>query len=236
MMRRMGGGAMLERREVLTGAGCIAALGAAEWLRPRHAVSVMPNGASLKTLIPRNLPGFDEGGTEDIVIPKTEGSLSSRLYSDQLARSYQQAHADTSPVMMLLAYGPAQTDMLQVHRPEICYPAIGFEIAEKHFLEIPNGRGQAIPAVALTAVASDRIEDVIYWTRVGQSLPRNFAEQSWDRWRQSLAGNVNDGTLVRASAIRVDNQPQFAQVSRFMEALIAGVPKAARPVLIGGRA
>lgn len=227
---------MLERRDFLASLGCVTALGAAEWLRPRHAVSLMPAGAQLKTLVPRTLPGFDEGGTQDIVIPKTEGSLSSRLYSDQLARSYEQSGSDGAPIMLLIAYGPAQTDLLQVHRPEVCYPAIGFEIAERRFITLSNGRGQPIPAVALTAVASDRVEDVVYWTRVGEALPRNFSEQSWDRLRQSLAGNVNDGTLVRASAIRTDNQPQFDRVTHFLEALIAGVAQSARPVLIGGRA
>lgn len=224
---------MLERRDFLSGLGCAAALGAAEWLRPRQPVSLMPRGMTLAKLVPRQLPGFAEGGTQDIVIPKTEGSLSSQLYSDELARSYSQVAGSASPIMMLIAYGPAQTDMLQVHRPEICYPAIGFEIAERHLLTLNDRHGRPIPAVALTAVASDRVEDVVYWTRVGDSLPRDFGEQSWDRLRQSIAGKISDGALVRASAIRTGDQPQFGRVGQFLDALLAGVPLAAIPVLIG---
>ncbi len=227
---------MVDRRDVLSFMGCAAALGSAEWLRPRRTVSLMPARASLATLIPRSLPGFDEGGTEDVVIPRTEGSLASLLYSDQLARSYAQADANLPPVMILVAYGPAQTDLLQVHRPEVCYPAIGFAIADRHFVQIANGTKAAIPAVALTAVAGDRTEDVVYWTRVGDSLPRSFAEQSLDRLRQSFAGDVCDGALIRASSVRSDDEPQFGRVAHLMEVLMANVPPIARPLLVGALA
>jgi len=224
---------MVERRELLIGLGCTAALATAEFLRPRRLLTLMPSGRKLSDLVPRTLPGFSEGGSGDVVIPRTEGTLNARLYSDELARIYHPPGHRDEAVMMLIAYGPAQTDLLQLHRPEVCYPALGFEVSGNRSLTLAGGSAGTIPAVALTATSGNRIEDVIYWTRIGTDLPRDFHEQTWDRLRQSVEGVIGDGTLVRASAIRGDSGPQFDKVARFLEALVAAMPVDARPVLIG---
>jgi EpsI family protein len=224
---------MPDRREVLMGLGCVAALGTAEALRPRRLVSYMQPGRKLADLVPRSLPGFHEGGTGDIIVPRTEGSLASTLYSDELARTYEPYGHDETSVMMLIAYGPAQTETLQLHRPEVCYPAIGFEIIGHSNVMLSCGPVGQVPAVALTAKQEGRIEDIVYWTRVGNDLPQTFHQQTWARLRQSLAGDVGDGTLARASAVRTSSDSQFGVVSKFMEALVAGVGPEGRRALIG---
>lgn len=224
---------MLERRELLAGLGCVAAVGVAEVLRPRHLVTFMPAGGKLTDLVPRKFPGFSEGGAGDIIQPRTEGTLSASLYSDLLTRTYHPAGHSSPSIMLLIAYGPAQTDMLQLHRPEICYPALGFEIVARSIITLSCGPAGEVPAVALTAQQGGRVEDIIYWSRIGKALPRDFGEQTWDRLLQSIAGDVSDGTLVRASAVRNGPDPEFAPVRAFLQGLVPSVGRAARPVLIG---
>jgi EpsI family protein len=224
---------MPDRREVLIGLGCAAALGTAEFLRPRHLMSFMPAGRKLTDLVPRKFAGFAEGGGGDIVVPRVEGSLVATLYSDLLTRIYLPDGRNDPSIMLLIAYGPAQTDLLQLHRPEVCYPAIGFDIVDRTLTTIDCGAAGQIPVVNLTAVQGGRVEDIVYWARIGDELPRSFGEQSLSRMRESLAGWIPDGTLVRASAVRSSVEPNFNVIQSFLRSMVVSLPKAAGPVLIG---
>ncbi len=221
------------RREVLIGLGCAAALGTAEVLRPRHLMSVMPPGRKLADLVPRKFAGFAEGGAGDIVVPRVEGSLVATLYSDLLTRLYLPDGRSDPSIMLLVAYGPAQTDLLQLHRPEICYPALGYQIVDRSLSVLDCGAAGQIPAVNLTAAEGGRVEDIIYWTRVGNELPRSFGEQSWARLRESIAGQVPDGTLLRASAVRSGTEPNFDVIRSFLQSLVVSLPRASGPVIVG---
>ncbi|MEO6092965.1 MAG: exosortase C-terminal domain/associated protein EpsI [Novosphingobium sp.] len=223
---------MLDRRDVLAGLGSVGALGTAELLRPRRILTLKPEGATLEELVPRRIPGFEPADSDDIVLPRTEGSLASRLYGDQLARGYRSLADPSIRIMLLVAYGSTQNDLLQLHRPETCYPAIGFEITRHVPVELGNAAG-SIPAVALTAQAGNRIEDIVYWTRLGRSLPRSSREQNWDRFRAALLGYVSDGALIRASAVRTGDQSMEREVSEFLRELATALPKAGRLTLLG---
>lgn len=228
----------MERRDLLAGLACVAALGGAEWLRPRREVRLLPAGTKLSTAIPRGIPGWVDVGGGDIVIPRTEGSLQARLYSDELARSYQRAgaSAETPAVMLLIAYGASQSDSLQLHRPEVCYPAAGFTVTAPQPYDLRLSNGAAVPAVMLTGTFTDRIEDIVYFSRLGETLPRSQSEQRRDRLRAALQGYIGDGVLVRASAVRSDpEKPCFQDVAAFLAAMVGATAPTYRPALIGTR-
>jgi len=222
----------LDRRDLLAGLACAGALGLAEWLRPRTPVVLMPKGGKLTELVPERLGPWVQGPEGDIVVPRTEGSLASKLYGDQLARIYYQPDRPNLQVMLSIAYGFTQNDSLQLHRPEVCYPAIGFTVGPTRPLMLKVG-GASVPAVALTATMQNRIEDVIYWTRMGRRFPRNEAEQREMRFANAVEGLVPDGALVRASAIRTNpDVPVFGQVESFMQAMTGALGPAGRRVLL----
>ena len=136
--------------------------------------------------------------------------------------------------MLLVAHGDSQSDLLQLHRPEVCYPAVGFEVDGREVVPVKLPGGATMPAVALATHAGDRREDVLYWTRLGEYLPMSNGEQRRDRLRTAMAGYVADGVLFRASMIRGSDAPQFPVLSEFCGALLAGVPRLAdRAALIG---
>lgn len=227
---------MIDRRELLFGLGCIGAVGSAEWLRPRRYLRLMPPGQKLSRLIPEKFDGWFAGAGGDIVLPETPGSLASRLYDDRVARTYTSTgQAQATEVMLLAAYGAAQNDLLQLHRPEVCYPAIGMRIVRRRLVLLPVISSIVLPAVMLTAEASGRIEDIVYWTRLGEKLPQTGSEQRMARLMAAFHGLVSDGVLIRTSALRNGGaeQPQFDLLTGFVQAMILGAAATARPALIG---
>jgi|EndMetStandDraft_4_1072995.scaffolds.fasta_scaffold56470_1 EpsI family protein len=225
---------MIGRRDVLAGLSCVGALGVAEYLRPRDKLVLLPRGIKIKDVVPLTVGKWGIGNGGDIVIPRTEGTASTRIYNDQLARGFRDTTGVHPDIMIMVAYGETQNDSLQVHRPEQCYPANGFSIADRRFIDIPNPAGPAIPAVALTAVVGNRIEDIVYWVRVGDDMPRTSAEQRANRLRSALAGVIGDGLLFRASAVRPDNgAPQQAEIIAFLGEMIGSLRQRDRVTLLG---
>lgn len=224
---------MIDRRDLLGGIACAGALGLAEWLRPRTPVVLMPQGGKLADLVPERLGPWVRGREGDIVVPRSEGTLASRLYGDQLARIYYREDGASLPMMLSIAYGYRQSDALQLHRPESCYPAVGLAVGPAQALTIDVAGGH-VPAVALTATGRQRVEDVVYWTRMGRTFPRSAAEQRRMRFANAVEGLVPDGALVRASALRTNpNAPVFAEVAGFLRNLAGGLAPTGRKVLLG---
>ncbi len=221
---------MIARRDLIIGALCVGALGAGEMLKPRRRVRLLQ--AKLAETIPSAFGNWTAGADGDIILPRTPGSLSSRLYSDTVARVYRDWRTSRQ-VMLLVAYGQSQDDQLQLHRPESCYPAVGFAITERKLVDIPLRAPVAIPAVALTAVAGGRVEDILYWTRLGEALPQSAAAQRSDRLRQAMAGYVSDGVLVRASWLRDGESADRDGLAAFFSDMLHAVPPAQRAGLVG---
>lgn len=227
---------MIDRRELLLGLGCAGALATSEALRPRRQVILMPRGSKLADIIPSTFPGWTVGGEGEVVVPRTEGSLQSRLYSDELVRNYRPIRSDSSflPVMLMAAYGSNQSDALQLHRPEVCYPASGFAVSNPRAIELRIS-GAVIPAVALTATYRERVEDILYWTRLGDALPRSEGEQRKARLSAAMRGMIGDGVLIRASIIRTEpTKTGFSQLERFLADMILNISATSRFVLLGG--
>lgn len=228
---------MIARRDFLIGGACIAALGTAEYLRPRQILRLFARD-DIGTIIPEAFGNWRRFIGGQVLSPPAEGSLADQLYADTVQRIYHD-DSDASPIMLLVAYGPAQSDLLQLHRPESCYPAFGFTIRDRALFSMPMRAVQGapdIPAVKLTATLGGRIEDVIYWARLGELLPQTAGEQRSDRLRIAMQGYVADGVLVRASAIRdVGGREQHGRVERFLQDMLGAVPADHVKALVGTR-
>ncbi|MFA7585873.1 MAG: EpsI family protein, partial [Novosphingobium sp.] len=78
---------MIDRRELLFGGACVAALGTGLALRPRKMKTLMGE-EEIGTIIPRRFGPWVSHDGGDIVTPKTPGSLADRLYSQTVTRTY----------------------------------------------------------------------------------------------------------------------------------------------------
>ncbi len=226
---------MVDRREMVIGMLSAGAFGTAEYLRPRRRIRLFPEG-KLEDIVPRQFGRWTEMPGGNVVVPVTPNSLADRLYSATIARIYVSREAEPRPVMLLIAYGGEQSDMLQLHRPETCYPAVGMAITARELGSLPLPGGEQLPATRLNAGAAGRSESIIYWTRLGEEFPRSAAEQRKDRLKTARQGIIGDGILVRASTIESSApQQDFAFLERFLGDLVKALPKRALPGFIGTR-
>lgn len=222
---------MIDRRNFIIGGACTLAAGGAFAMTPRTRIELLGD-EQLDALIPRQIGEWKAVESDALIVPQTEGSLANRIYNQSVGRAY----VDTlgNAVMLLIAYGRTQNDTLQLHRPEICYPAIGFEISESRPTRIAlDERRLAVPGRILTARTDIRTEQILYWTRIGEYLPVDGAEQRRRKFELQLRGIVPDGILVRVSNTRLDAASGEALNRHFVEDLLVACNARARRVLIG---
>jgi EpsI family protein len=224
---------IVTRRHAIMGVACLAAAGGALALKPRRRVS-LANGKKLDVAIPRQFAGWSERPTDALITPEDKDSLATRLYSQIVGRLY--VNQNGAMVMMLVAYGDTQNDLLQLHRPEVCYPSFGFSIARTEKVMIPLAPGADIPGRSLTANSAQRIEQILYWTRIGEHLPTDGREQRVAKLEDQFAGIIPDGVLIRISMISDDAAEGLAVNQRFASDLLHAISPASRAIFIGSKA
>jgi len=218
----------INRRDLIIGGACLAAAGSAEAIRPSKRLDLLGD-RKLDVEIPRTFGDWRMHAAEGVVAPPSESSLAARLYNQTVARVY--VGPGDVMVMLLIAYGNTQSDTLQLHRPEVCYPAFGFAVTNSRAAELDVG-GAVIPGRTLSAETEGRLERISYWTRIGEYLPVNEDQQRQMRLRSALAGIIPDGVLVRISSPIEDEAAGFALNNRFVTDFLKSVPPALRPALI----
>lgn len=223
---------MIHRRDILLGGVCASGALLAQALRPRRSTNLLAR-QKMEGVVPVRFPGWSAAPSEGLVKPKIEG-LAASLYNEIVQRTYI-GEAIDAEIMLLVAYGGTQSDVLQLHRPEVCYPALGFAIESKSVTQIALPGGGVLPAVRVVAVAGERRENILYWTRLGEDLPTSGAEQRKYLLQDAMAGFIPDGVLVRTSLVHANSGAAFNILSGFVPALLAAVPGPGRPSLVGTR-
>ena len=217
------------RRDLLVGSAALAAAGVAYARMPRNPM-MMIGKDQLDRIIPLNIGDWSYETASGLVLPPPD-QLARLLYDQQVTRSY--SAPDQLPVMLLLAYGSSQGGMLQIHRPEICYPASGFRLSETRLTTIPLGNRHEIASRSFTAVSDTRIEQVLYWTRIGDMMPTSWVGQRLAVIRSNLAGSIPDGLLVRLSTVSNSSGQAQETLKRFARAMLEAMPPPARRMLVG---
>ncbi|MEI6485827.1 MAG: exosortase-associated protein EpsI, V-type [Sphingomonadales bacterium] len=221
----------ISRRDMLMGAALAGGAAGAAALVPRGRLVLMPPGQQLEKLVPERLGGWQYVPTPGIVLPRTEGSLSAKLYGQVLSRVY---FSETQlPVILVIAYGPIQNDLLQLHRPEVCYTAVGFEVSGTTPAKLSLRPGVDLPIRELVARSDRRVETITYWTRIGDDLPTNGTEQRMAKLRQQWDGYIADGILVRMSCAVPPEPAVREQLASFARELVKGVSPRDLPALVG---
>jgi EpsI family protein len=220
---------LLNRRSMLIGTALLGVGGAAIARQP-EPIAVPVRKEALDKLIPLQIGNWTYRDASGIVLPPPD-ALSDALYSGLVTRSY--VSPDRLPMMLLVAYSNVQDGMLQVHRPEVCYPAGGYHLSPTQVEEVPNGVGGGISANIFSADGISRTEQVLYWTRIGNSFPTSWLDQRMAVVRANLDGMIPDGILVRLSTLAPDMPAAQADLAAFAAQLVESASPAARQLLIG---
>jgi len=152
------------------------------------------------------------------------------IYSEVPDRTY--VNKDGYRVMVSMAYGNDQRGGLQAHRPEVCYPAQGFQLESVKDGLLPTAFGN-IEVRRLTTNMDARHEPVTYWLTVGDNVIRNQIDKRMVEIRLALTGRIPDGLLFRISSIDRDPAHAFALQQQFAADLLSAVPTETRRQLSG---
>jgi len=216
-----------DRRKFLLGLLFASAAGIAAWRKPVRHLDYLGR-EKLDDLIPKTIGPWNFVAASGLVVPP-EDELSKALYSQVLTRVY--SDGANPPVMLLVAQSGSQSGFLQIHRPEICYSAGGYRVGTLTPLPIQFDSKQ-VPANRMDASAGGPTEHVVYWTRIGNQLPRSWKEQRLAVAEQNLKGIIPDAILVRVSTISNDPDAAWATISNFVRTMLSSIPASRRSVFI----
>jgi len=216
-----------DRRKFLLGLLFCSAAGVAAWRQPRIKIDYLGK-EKLEDLVPKTIGRWDFVTASGLVIPP-EDDFEKTLYSEVLTRVYSDNQG--SPIMLLLAQNGGQTGFLQIHRPEVCYTAGGYQISAVTPHPIRVG-ATTVPANRMDASAGGPTEHVIYWTRVGNEVPASWRQQKLAVAEQNLRGLIPDAILVRVSTVNDDAEAALATIDEFVRAMLQSIPPSRRSVFI----
>jgi EpsI family protein len=183
----------------------------------------------LDPLVPEKIGPWTASHYEPVVIPRGE-EPEGKIYDSVITRYYV---SDTAlPVMLLIAYGSAQTGETLLHRPEVCYVAAGFRMRSWPNVVLQTA-DKKIDARVLTASAPGRTDQILYWTRVGGEFPTTVTEQRWSTLQQTLTGSIPDGVLVRISVDEEDRETAMKFMRVFAGDLLSSGGPQLRQILEG---
>jgi EpsI family protein len=221
----------LHPRHLLIGLTMLAAAGLALALTPRLKVADQGPEISLEAMVPEQFGKWSLDGTIGLIkfSPDTQAGLD-KLYNQMLNRVYINNKGER--IFLTITYGGEQSYSLQVHRPEMCYPAQGFNVGSlsKGFID---ANGVKLPVMRLVATMGPRIEPITYWVMIGDSVVRGGMEQHLARLKYGLAGKIPYGILIRVSTISANESQAYQTEEQFVRDMLGAVPVKYCKVLSG---
>ena len=230
------------RRKALGFLGAaVASAVASTALVPSTGVAVMTAALPLDTLFP---PAFGRWTVDATVIPLEISAELRRVvaeaYDQTLARTY--INANGYRVMLSVAYGGRRNQGMDIHRPEVCYPAQGLALrrdTQDVAFEYGPGPGPGLKnqratlaMKRLVAGVGSRNEPITYWLVIGESVASFGYGHRLALLKYGLTGHVPDGMLIRISSIDADNAAAFAEQDVFLRELLDAMsPEFRRRVL-----
>ena len=185
----------------------------------------------LESLFPKQFGRWRLDARMGVVLPAPDVQAQlDAIYNQVLSRTY--VNTDGQRIMLSVAYGGDQSDGTSAHRPEVCYPAQGFEITA-NTKAVQNTAGGTLPVRQLMSRLGGRNEPITYWVVVGSEVATSGIEQKLAQMRYGLRGVISDGMLVRVSSIDTDMARGHALQSAFIAELAGAMPNPARGRVFG---
>lgn len=221
----------MKRSIVLMVLMCCAALGAFA-IKPTKLLADQLPPIHLEAMVPKAFGEWRavEQGALQVINPQAE-TLVNTLYQEVLNRVYvnQSGYA----VMLSIAYGKDQSDTLQMHKPEICYPAQGFQILDRKRVSL-DVQDRNIGVTQLVTRLGQRNEPVTYWSVIGNQVTYGGYRKKISEMRYGFEERTKpDGMLVRVSSIDYDLMRAFKMHKQFSSSMIGAISKNLQPRFVG---
>lgn len=203
----------------------------ANYLKPNLQLADTRAVLKIEPSIPTEFGGWKMAVTSGGVVNPQQEAMINSLYSEIVTRTY--VNQKGQQVMLSIAYGKNQSDTFQVHKPEICYPAQGFQLNTNVAGQLETSQG-SIPVRRIeTSLGAQRKEPVTYWTTLGDKAVRSGVDKKLKEIEYAMQGYIADGLLFRMSSIDPDTARAFELHQQFASDLLAAIPAEARLRLSG---
>jgi EpsI family protein len=209
----------------------LAASGLALALRPTQKIADLGPVINLNTMIPHTFGNWSEEQQNSVqMVDPQQQEMIEKIYTQTLSRVYKDNH--DYRIMLAIAYGDDQRDSMQMHYPEVCYPAQGFSLQGKQTGTLATENG-LIPVTRILTNLGQRNEPVTYWTTVGNrvfqgGLQKKIAEMSY-----GLNGKIPDGMLIRVSSIDAEAPRAYEMQAQFIDQMLGALTSEHRQKLNG---
>lgn len=227
---------LISFRHLVIGLCMFATAGLALALKPTTKIADEAPKINLETLIPKQFGEWkiDESLVPIKVSPEVQASLN-KIYGQTLTRTY--VNSAGRKVMLSIAYGANQgSDDFQVHRPEYCYAAQGFQVNKGWKDKLTYGSG-SFPIKRLEAIQGSRDEPITYWITIGDKATLPGLTRKLTQLSYGLTGKIPDGMLIRVSSISAndkdDKDEEYHLQDQFVNAMLNAVEPTQRVRLTG---
>lgn len=208
----------------------LAASGFALALRPTQKIA-QQSAIDLETMIPRAFGDWREEQQNAVsMVDPQQQEMVDKIYTQTLNRTYVDTHGYR--IMLAIAYGDDQRDSMQIHYPEVCYPAQGFSLEAKDAGNLTTASG-LIPVTRILTSLGQRTEPVTYWTTIGDRVFQGGLQKKLAEMRYGLNGEIPDGMLIRISSIDPETAHAYEMQTRFADQMFGALTPKNRQKLYG---
>lgn len=209
----------------------LAASGLALALRPTHKIAEQGPAVDLEVMIPRTFGEWREEQYKSVqIVDPQQQEMIDQIYTQTLSRTY--VNTNGYRIMLSMAYGDDQRDGMQMHYPEVCYPAQGFTLQGKQAGTLATASG-SIPVTRILASLGQRNEPVTYWTTIGDRVFQGGFQKKLAEMSYGLNGKIPDGMLIRVSSIDAEVANAYEMQTRFANQMLAALAPEYRQKLNG---
>lgn len=197
----------------------------------RRIVDILPK-LDIEASIPQRFGDWqiDTRSGGGVVNPQ-QTELLNKIYSQIVTRTY--VNSEGYRIMLSIAYGEDQRDGNQLHYPEVCYPAQGFQVISNRKATLETSLGN-IPVKRLEShLSQQRYEPITYWTTIGTQALTGGTTKKLAEMRYGLRGEIPDGLLFRISSIDRESAVAFAKQAQFVEQMLPALTPDVRARLAG---
>ncbi|MBC7483646.1 MAG: EpsI family protein [Rhizobacter sp.] len=222
-----------QRRKALAFVALAAASGgAAIAMVPRAGVVEMTASLPLETLFPATFKGWNIDPSIIPLEPSAElRKVIQESYDQTLSRTY--VNAQGYRVMLSVAYGGRRNQGMDIHRPEVCYPAQGMAVRRDTREILMEFGADRLPLKRMVAGVGSRNEPISYWLVIGRSVASFGYGHRLALLKYGLTGQVPDGMLVRVSSLDDDEVQAFVEQDDFLRDMLSAMSPEFRRRLLG---
>jgi EpsI family protein len=214
----------------IIGLAMLAAAGLTVMLKPQNDIYTHAQKVDLEAVIPQQLGEWKIDLSLPDIQPSGDVQASlKKIYSQTLSRTY--INSKGYKIMLSIAYGDGFDKQLDVHRPEYCYKAQGFEVGDSKDQTFKSTLGN-MPLRRLIAQQGGRIEPISYWITIGGETVSGTFNRKMLKIRRMLTGQVDSGMLIRVSSIDSDSIIAYRNQEDFINALVKNIPEKNRKLVI----